>query len=448
MVLPNIRSVSFDRATLLVALLTGVGIVATVLREVLIARTFGTNHEVEHFRLAFALPNALGTSLATVIVGALAPVLARFPDDDDGRSAAIRYSTIACCTLAIGLGIAGAATAPWQVSLMAPGYPSDRQADLVPDFVALWLFFVLVAISFGPRAYLSIRGIAWPMAASNLVLAATMSAGLLLLTLLPTSLHTTGSLALIALIGACALLVLHLAAMPKGGLASTIRRSLALSWRDIAGPARLMLVVLIGHLVSAAPRIIDRAAATELAAGTVAAMDYSFAIITVPGIAFGTVFITAAIPRFAAVSIGGDHSGLRSLVIRAAFMIALAMVVGVLVSSQAGLIVRLIFERGAFDSQATELTTRLLIWHALAVGPMVASLISMQAVLVANLATVFLLIAALRMISKLLAVAWMVPAFGLDGLAASFLVPELVSALAAGMAVWLWHSRRLANLRA
>ena len=53
------------------------GIVATFLREVVLAATYGTSTEIEVFRIAFAVPNMLSTSLGPAFVAAVVPALMR-----------------------------------------------------------------------------------------------------------------------------------------------------------------------------------------------------------------------------------------------------------------------------------------------------------------------------------------------------------------------------------
>lgn len=431
---------SFGRSATFVGLLMGLGVLATLVREILLAHLFGTGSEIERFRLAFAIPNLLGTSLATVVVAALSPMLSRHDADPGSQAEALRQSVAATIALGVSLGVLGILTAPWQANVMAPGYsPNDREA-LTPVFMLLWAFFIITACSFGPRAFLSHRGVVWPMASSNLILGGVMALGIVVLAVLPGSTHTAANLALVAIGAAALLLAIHVVALPRATLRLIWRRPADGAQRNLISSWTTLLIVLAGHLLSAAPRLVDRAAATDLLPGAVAAMDYSFSIITVPGIAFGSVFVIAALPRFASALRDRDDGAVRALAVLAAASAALAALFGLLLNIDTVGLVKLIFARGAFDAAAVAVTSTLVSWHAMALGPMVASLILAQAMLSAGLVNAFLLVSVLRVVLKVIAVTYLVPSYGLDGLAASFLVPELASA-AVFLGILLVHFR-------
>lgn len=427
---------------MLVGGLMGLGVLATLGREMLLARLFGTGPEIEHFRLAFAIPNLLGTSLGTVLVAALTPMLASFPQDSESQAAALRQAMVVTVALAATLSVAGLLTVPLQVELMAPGYGPGRQAELAPVFVALWGFFALTACSFAPRALLTVRGVVWPMASANLVLGATMALGVALLSTLPAAMHTSASLTLIAIVAASLLLLVHAAALPTGLLVRSITAGSRAGGPSIAAAGMATFAAFAGHLLSASPRLIDRAVATELTSGTVAALEYSFSVITVPGIAFGTVFVIAALPRLARAVRDGDHLALVPLARWAGISVALAAAFGLALMIDPDFFVRFLFARGAFDDESVWLTGRIIWWHALALGPMVAAIVLSQALLSVGLVRLFLLGALLRPVSKWLAVEALVPAYGVDGLAASFVVPEMLVTLLFGFAIVRWYRLR------
>ncbi len=423
----------------------GLGIVATLAREVLLARGFGTGREIELFRLAFAIPNLLATSLGTVIVAALARHVVSDLDGDGGEVHALRTSIAASAAAGIALGLVGAVTAPWQAAIMAPGYAPDARSDLVPVIAALWLFFALIAATFGPRAFLGVRGVIWPTAASSLVLSGAMAGGIMVLLALPASTRTAISLSKIAILAAVVLVAIHLIPLPRRVLREAARSPLDVKAKSYLAYGLTTLLVLAGHLLSAVPRLIDRSAATEFKPGAVAAMDFSFAILTVPGIVFGTAVATVALPRFLAALRRDDRPAIRRLARVAVVSTILAAVTGALLSVGSRPIVELLFARGAFDSGAVDLTTRLLEWHGIALGPMVATVLLSQALLSIGYVKSFLIGSALRVVTKLVAVQVMTQNSGLDGLAASFLVPEVMSTVVFAAIIVRWYRSREAT---
>lgn len=427
------RNAFSARTTATVGLLLGMGMLATMAREILMAGIFGTGRAIEHFRLAFAVPNLLGTSLATVVVAAMSPGLSRLDSQKSAEGAALRHAMQGAMILALGLGGLGLLTVPVQVNFMAPGYDELQRSELSSQVTTLWFFFVLVAVSFGPRAFLTVRAVTWPMASSNLLLSGTMVIGLWVLSILPGRSLSSQDLSGLAIAAAAVVLLVHLTALPRGALRDALRSQEARSSWVVGGAGLAVLAALVGHVLGSFPRLIDRSVATEFAPGTVAAMDFSFAVMTLPGVAFGTVFIMSALPGLARAIQGDDRLLLRRLAIFGAICIASAAAVGLLLSVNAKDFVRLVFQRGAFDSSDAELTASLLRWHALALGPMVASLILMQVLLTADLLKWFLAISALRVATKMVAIWALTPEHGIDGLAATFLAPEVASCIAAAV---------------
>ena len=420
----------------------GLGVLATLSREVLLARIFGTGSAIEMFRLAFAVPNLLGTSLATVVVAALAPTLARHAPGHLGEATALREALSKVGMVAITLSVLGIVTARWQAGLMAPGYTAMQRTLLTSYVATLWGYFFILAMSFGPRALLSVMGRTWPMASSNLILGGTMALGLVIVMHLPAEAQTTRTLTILALIAATVVLLTHFAALPHQVFRSLIEGGLGGRSRLLTSANAMLFIVLAGHLISAAPRLVDRALATSLDQGTVAALDFSYSIITVPGIAFGSVFVIAALPRLTAALRTGAEQEIGALGSRSVVSVFLAVAAGLFLSIYASAVVGSIYGGGAFDERAVSLTSRILTWHGIALGPMVATIILAQAALAAGMVTAFILVALLRILVKIIAVVWLVDAMGVDGLAASFLAPELASTVAFGVILWRWYVAR------
>jgi peptidoglycan biosynthesis protein MviN/MurJ (putative lipid II flippase) len=120
----------------------------------------------------------------------------------------------------------------------------------------------------------------------------------------------------------------------------------------------------------------------------------------------------------------------------------LAAVAGLCMSALAPYVVHVVYVRGSFGQQAAAQTAEFLRWHGIALPFMVATIILGQAVLAFRAYVLVLAIAVARIFTKWLSVQWLVPQYGLTGLAASFIVPETVSAvlLAAALA---WHVQRI-----
>ena len=426
----------------LTTVLVGLGIVAGITREVLLARLLGTGPELEQFRLAFAIPNLFATSLGATLVAALVPFALTNRDDDEGEADALRRLSAASLILGAILAATGAATAHWQAALLAPGFDETRRDALSAQIAWLWGYFALVASTFGVRAFLSARSIIWPAASIGLVLGGTMALGLGVLTVFPATKLDANGLVILAIGAALVLLAVHIRAVPSRlwRLAASRNGTTTGGWTWRMGWAAIVAVA--AHSISSAPRLIDRAIGTELAPGVVAALDFSFAVITVPGLIFGTALATALLPGLAAARASGDRRLEGSSVSWILAVSIVAGIVGLGIAAGSTEIVDLLFRGGAFDATSADMTARLLSWHAGSLGPMVASFVLFQVLLVRGQLMLLLVVASARVAAKWLAVHLLVPEYGLDGLAASFLAPEIVSTMLLATAAWLTRGVR------
>jgi len=418
---------------LVVPILLAVGILTTLLREIVFAKYLGVSRELEVFRVAFAFPNMLSQSLAPAYIGALLPALVAAtntsPSDYEAfrrRAARITVSGVAVIT-AIGM-----ATVHWQATFMAPGFDSTASAALRTSLAMCWGFFCLTALSFLPRLYLNNRRVFWPGSSTSAVISVCLIVACTIA--LPETSHGPALvLATAAIASGVIILAMHVAAEPQAintiAVGKTGKPGSAADYGKgqaaILGP--LMLVLLI-HCVNAAPRFVDRAVASGIAPGVLAAVDYSFNILTVPGILLGTSVITVFYPDFVQRVKNPRIADLDARIsLPVVGVISLALIGGVVTSAIADDIVQLVYARGAFGAEAELVTSTLLGWHSIGLGFMVATMILAQACIAYGVFRYLLLIAVLRLGAKFLAVHLLVPAYGIDGLGASFIVPEAIS---------------------
>jgi putative peptidoglycan lipid II flippase len=134
-------------------------------------------------------------------------------------------------------------------------------------------------------------------------------------------------------------------------------------------------------------------------------------------------------PDFARAVESADPVAQRSMIGPVLLALALATVAAAIMSSAAPLIVDIVYARGAFDEVAAGMTSEFLRWHSIGLPFMVATIILAQATLAFRAYGLVLAVGLARILAKWLAVVWLVPSHGLGGLAASFIVPEVVSAV-------------------
>jgi len=183
--------------------------------------------------------------------------------------------------------------------------------------------------------------------------------------------------------------------------------------------------VTVFKISNAVPRFIDRAVATGFPQGIVASLEYSYNVLTVPGILLATSFVTVFYPTFVR-NINKRKFMLKNKVILLLFLIVLIVAIssGVLLFIWSENFIKFVYGRGAFDMSAVENTAIILKWQALGLGAMVGGIILSQGLLGFRAIKILILITIIKIIIKLISIKTLVPHFGLVGLAASFVVTE------------------------
>jgi putative peptidoglycan lipid II flippase len=437
----------FTASKLVVPVLLAIGILATLGREVVFARYFGDGIEIEIFRLAFALPNILAQSLAPAVLGVVIPMLVKAQQAGGScRDLLVRKLLVLNLLTALALSAVAILTVPWQASLIAPGFTEAEHASLVSQMRLLWIFFLGMSLTFALRAVLNERDCFWPGSSTSAVIAASFAIGTTALAWQGGSVTAT-SLSFLGIFAATMVFLMHLSRWPI-----QLRSLCAATPADCSQPVASMSIlvpivfVAIHHLIWAAPRLIDRAVATGTAfpQGTVPALDYSFNILTVPAIMLGTSFITIAYPSFvrkvvSKVRLGEFRPYIYSFLL--VFLVSLGL--GFLLYWNAPTVVRLIYVRGLFDAEAAQTTSLILKWQSLGLGATVGSFILAQAMLGLDGLKLLLVADVVRVTAKIVAVKLLVPVYGTAGLAASFMVPEVVTMLVLIIFIWLLARNRV-----
>jgi len=147
------------------------------------------------------------------------------------------------------------------------------------------------------------------------------------------------------------------AGVEEGGHAATVTDVLRLAGPLAAGYAAHHLILFV-----------DRAMATTLQAGAVATLNYGYRLALVVGQLSGLAVSTALFPTMAEQAAAGDRPGLRASLASALRFVLLVGLpsAGLLVVLRVP-VVRLLFERGAFDPAATAAVSQVVVWYTLAV---------------------------------------------------------------------------------
>lgn len=345
----------------------------TVVTQIVIASRFGTSLQADAYSATEIIPD-----LFIVLIGS-GLSMAFIPHYDRFRTAANRSNRskgivqnqeqrnfasafiLSITLLFLGLTLLLFIGAPVVVSLLAPGFEGEARTTTI----SLFRIMVLTLAFLGPEA--GLRGL---FHTYKEFATPDLSRFVYNLILLLSVIFFSDRLSIqsvgIGMVGGAAIMI---------GI--QMRRALQLGilefkWRlyhpaitEILRKTPAILIVLAWPMLLLA---IDRSISSSLDAGNIAALGYANRISMLPIGILVLPLITVLYPEFSAMANRANHTKMSEQIdagLRMLIFIALPICVGIITSRHE--IVRLLFERGQFDANATLLTSNVLIFYIIAV---------------------------------------------------------------------------------
>ncbi len=372
------------RAAGTVMLAFAFGQIIGLLRRILVAQAFGAGAELD----AFIAANRVSETLFNLVAGgalgsAFIPTFAGLLAKDEKKSAWKLASAIAnWVALVLGLLAALAAIFAPQIVryALAPGFSANpEQFALTVTLLRIQLFS---AILFG---------------LSGLVMGILNSHQVFLIPALTPSMYQLGmifgvlvlapkmgiyGLAWGVVIGALFHLVLQIPALFKvnrppalkdippfsgkmGGMRGAYSFTLGIGDANVGEVIRLMGPRLLGVAVVQLNFWVNTWLASRMAAGSVAGIEYGFALMLMAQVAIAQSIATAAMPTFAKQYALGKLDEVRNSLaatIRGVLFLSIPASVGLIILRVP--LITLLYQRGEFDSRSTEIVAWALLWYA------------------------------------------------------------------------------------
>lgn len=361
------------QATLLIFFFNLLSRLLGLVREQVIAYQFGVSAVTDAYLVAFTLPNVLFTILTGALATVVVPVFNEYAVKGRRDEAWQLFSSVFNLVLAVLLGVTviGGGLAPFLVKLLAPKLAPSvlaLAADLARIMFPVLVFSGLAALFTGLLNANNIFGItAFSGSVNNLVIiAAAMTLGEIM------GIHglawgTTAGMAAAALVQ-----------LPALRWAGFRYRPTAFDWRHpgVRKVFYLVLPVAIAISINQIYIIIDRFLASGLPEGSIAALNFSNKLIQLPVNLFVLALGTAVFPSLTRwVAEGRQRETLDAVrrALRLVFLVAVPSAVGLIVLRYP--IVRLLFERGAFDERATGMTATAVLFYSVGLAAFAANVI-------------------------------------------------------------------------
>ncbi|MFH1046081.1 MAG: murein biosynthesis integral membrane protein MurJ [Candidatus Omnitrophota bacterium] len=339
-------------------------------RDVLIARFFGTGMRAQAFIVAFRLPNLLREVVGETSASAtVVPVFSHLAEEEKPEE----FWRAANCLLNVLIVILCAFTllgelfAPLVVRIIAPGFTKDPATLLLTIKMTRLLFpyILLIGLSIYAMAMLnSLKTFALPAFAPCMLNVSLIVSMLLFCQRFREPAH---ALAVGVLIGGLLQLLMQIPLLLNKGF--RLKGGFCLVHPKIQEIGRLFLARTLGIAIYHINVFVDTILGSLswiVGEGAVAALYYSNRIIQFPIALFGLALAQVATPTLSAQAARKDFAELKQTVsfsLRSIFVTMLPASAGIMVLARP--LTSLLFERGNFTSYSTQITASVLFFYCL-----------------------------------------------------------------------------------
>lgn len=332
------------------------------IREMLIAYKFGSGYETDTYFVAMTATVLIMSTVGAALNTTLIPIFSEI-EEKRGKKYKLKYLNNilnVVLIITIVLGILGYFLSPVVIKVLAKGF-TGKQFDLavklnrigLPIMVFLGFTYVFSGFlqsseKFGPPA---IAGIPF-----NLVY-------IVYLLVFSNRLGVVG-LMVASVIASSAQFLIQVPATKRLGYSHSFQ--VDLKDRYINKAILLVLPVLLGSAVQQINTVVDKTLASSLVEGSISALNYSTKINSLVISVFVTAITTVVFPMLAKAFNQNDTNQVKEIMgegINIILIITVPATIGIVLIAKP--IVKIFFERGAFDETATLMTSQALTFYSL-----------------------------------------------------------------------------------
>lgn len=324
-----------------------------------LAYYFGSDVDLDAFIVAQSVPMMVFFMMTAVITPTILPMFVRRSQQNDRTGAWSQinaWGVVLLATLSLGVVLPLAFVDPI-TRLLAPGFdPKTREicGTMLRFMIPLSVIMSLIPLT---RSVLDAeRKFLIPPLAELLMKAASIGALILFVKNMGVQ-----SLVLGAVIGVLAALSFHGSALARSWV--THRVAPNFSDPDFRFVLFLMLAPGLGTALSQIGSIIENAACSTLATGSVSALAYARKIVNLPLLVIPAASGTVLFTFFAELTHRKEHESTAALLVAGMrTMLFIFVPISVLTCILAEPIVAVVYQRGRFDAESTKLVATILLW--------------------------------------------------------------------------------------
>ncbi|MDA0822204.1 MAG: murein biosynthesis integral membrane protein MurJ [Proteobacteria bacterium] len=366
MVKESTLSRSLFRSTAVVGQMTLVSRVLGFVRDIVIARLFGTSVAADAFFVAFRIPNLFRRLFAEgAFAQAFVPVLTevKVAEDKDQVVDLVGATAGALGLILVFVVAIGILAAPWFIAAFAPGFIDDSQqwelATVLLRITFPYLLFISITALFG--SLLNTYGrFAIPALTPALLNISLIGCALYLAPHLD---QPVVALAVGVFIGGVAQFLVQFAAVVRLGVLQRVR--INFNHPGVRKILRLMGPALFGVSVAQINLLIDTLIASLLETGSISWLYYSDRLMEFPLGVFGVALATVALPNLSRHHARGDDNGYSETLdwaLRLTLLISLPAAIGLALLAEPML--STLFQYRAFDERDVVMAGRSLVAYS------------------------------------------------------------------------------------
>ncbi len=332
------------------------------IREMLIAKEFGSGIETDTFFIALAAVTLFSTLITQALSTTMIPIMSEV-EEKEGRAGKLNHTNNLfniVILFSLGLVMLGWLLAPVIIRGLAYGFEGE-QFNLAVLLVRLGMPAVLFAGIVGTfRGYLQSELMFFEAAASQIPFNIIYISFLIFLA----AACGVKGLMVTAVLAVASQIVIQLPGIRKAGY----RYRLVLDLKDqyIKKMFYLVLPVLVSVAVGDLNHIVDKTMASSLTTGSISALNYSSKLNGFILAIFITAITTVFYPMFSKEAVKDSFTSLKRMFrnsVNVIIIITVPAAVGMVILAQP--VIRLAFERGAFNPEATRMATPALLFYSL-----------------------------------------------------------------------------------
>jgi len=329
-------------------------------REAVLANYYGAGMVTDAYKIALSIPNYLLAAAVSAFAAAYMPELARISENGGEKEANVFTSRVINFQLIVSLAVSilGMVFAVPLVKFFAPGFGAESvslAAYYLRASFLLVIFNIFINIC---GAYMRYKDIFIPELVFGLVHDVCIIAAIVI------SVKTSNYVLIYGTVAGYLLRAVF-------GMYYSGRCGFKYSLDTEFGPvvktvAAMALPIFLGGYVSQFNTMIDRMLASKLTEGSISALDYGNLIVGVIVAITTTILTTIIYPKLNKAFAQGDMDRISSLC-EGSMNIGLLVSVPFMFGSLAfgSPVVQLMYERGAFGTAATTMTTQAFMWYSL-----------------------------------------------------------------------------------